>query len=140
MFLDENEEPRWGMISLVIIVIIFFGGWISWAAGWLDAPRKITSVENVEKQWAFAYQFDESLQATARQVCTAEKAIEQATSENTKTQRQTQAIAIEQNYARIEAQYNAKLRNAFEAKWVKPSDVPQTAPTLEEMKAKVCKK
>jgi hypothetical protein len=49
-----------------------------------------------------------------------------------RTQRVTQEIAQEQNFARIAANYNAAMRNAFAAKYVRPSDLPAEAPPLSE--------
>lgn len=122
-----------GIVIVVGVVVLF------WALGWLFAPLDVTSVENVRKQWAFVYQFDESLQATAKQVCSAERAAKETKGDEERIQRQSQALAFEQNYARIEAEYNAKLRDAFQAKYVKPSDVPSKAPTLDEIKPQVCR-
>jgi len=107
------------------------------AIGWVSLPFQQVSVENVKAQWAFAYQYDEALQAAARQVCTAEKSSLNAVGEEA-VQRRTQIAAYEQNYSRIQAEYNQKLRNAFEAKYIRPSDVPTRAPELLDMKARVC--
>ena len=127
---------------LWIVAIALFASAVAgighFAFGWFSVPGKVLSVENVQKQWAFAYQYDEDLQAAARQVCNAEGMVALATSETEKTQRRDQLFAFQQNYTRLEADYNAALRNAFEAKYVKPADVPNTAPTLDEMKARVC--
>lgn len=128
-----------GRIIGIGIAVVVGVAVLVWALGWLFAPLDVTSVENVRKQWAFAYQFDESLQATAKQVCSVERAVKEAKGDEERMQRQSQALAFEQNYARIEAEYNAKLRDAFQAKYVKPSDVPNKAPTLDEMRPRVCR-
>ena len=98
-------------IGLAIIVGVVV---LVWALGWIFAPFDVTSVDNVRKQWAFAYQYDESLHAVAKQVCSAERAVKEARGDEERIQRQSQALAFEQNYARIEAEYNAKLRDAFQ--------------------------
>lgn len=142
--MSHNDRPtragtitaaQWlGIAVLAIVVLIPIG----WGLGWLSVPFQTTSAQNVREQWKFAYQFDEDLQAQARNACIAEKAYNEAPAGDVKTQRQTQLIANEQNYNRIAADYDARLRNAFEAKLVRPSDVPDKAPTLAEMKRRVC--
>lgn len=136
---DTTWLAKWYFWLLgLFVAVVMIGGIVGWVASWGAVPLQVTSAENVQKQWAFAYQYDESLQAAARQVCSTEKAVAESSSDAERTQRRSQALAFEQNYARIEAEFNAKLRNAFEAKYVAPSDVPRRAPTLAEMKAKVC--
>ncbi|MDO8522796.1 MAG: hypothetical protein Q7S12_00715 [bacterium] len=129
-----SERGSAALIILGVALALIVGGWI---LSWVLVPLQMTSPENVRKQWGFAYEYDESLQAAARQVCGMEKALVSSGAED-KSQRQSQLLALEQNYSRIERDYNAKLRNAFEAKYIRPSDVPNRAPTLSEMKLKVC--
>lgn len=145
---EWNERPNRQMTGFVLswwawaLLIIFAGGLLTalagWAFGWFAEPLRITSPENVREQWQFAYQYEESLNAAAQQVCIAEKAVTSSESANERTQRKSQLLAYETNYTRIQAEYNARLRNAFEAKLVKPADVPDRAPTLEEAKQRVC--
>lgn len=113
-------------------IVVVFGAFAlaGWGLGWFATPLEVTSVGNVRQQYAFAYQYDESLTASAHQYCTARDARDRATPSEVRDQRETQLIAIEQNYARIAAEYNAKLRDAFAAKYVKPADVPDRAPEL----------
>lgn len=129
------------MLKTILWCVLIFVGLLalSVSMGWTILPFQKTSVANVEKQWAFAYQYDESLQAAARQVCRVEGAIRTATEPEEQVQRRSQLLAYEQNYTRIQAEYNQKLRNAFEAKYIRPSDVPASAPELETMKLKVCR-
>lgn len=124
-----------GLVALGIIGLMA----IAWALGWVAVPFRVTSSENVQKQWTFAYQYEEALRASAAQYCSAKKAVESATSDNEKSQRRSQQLAIEQNYARIQAEYDAKLRNAFEAKLVRPADVPARAATLSDMVLQTCR-
>lgn len=128
---------KWFFTFVLIAVII---GTVGWGLKWLFVPAQVASVENVRDQWRFAYEYDEKLKAIASQICIGKKAVEQSTeSADARTQRLSQLIAIEQNYARVEAEYNARLRNAFEAKLVKPSDVPSRAPTVDENLSVVCR-
>ncbi len=119
---------------LWIIPVILLLGATAWALGWIGAGARIISPENVRVQWQFAYDYQASLEATANNVCRArqdEKAAPEGTTE--RSQRTSQRIAQEQNYERIRAQYDARLADAFRAKLVRPPDVPDHAPTLEEM-------
>jgi len=128
-------------MRIVGITLLVFVGLLTICVGlgWVALPFSKVSVDNVEKQWAFAYQYDESLQATARNVCSADKALSQAQGSDEQTQRRTEVMAYEQNYQRLQAEYNQKLRNAFETKYVRPNDVPNRAPELADMKLRVCR-
>lgn len=125
-------------VWLFIFLCIAFGVTLAWAWEWLSVPGHVTSAEQVQNQWAFAYEYEEALQAAAQQVCSAERGVQQASNETEATQRRSHVLAYEQNYARIEAAYNARLRNPFQGKYVKPKNVPEKAPSLAQMKQKVC--
>lgn len=113
-------------------------GLVGWAMDWFSTPGQVFSAANVREQWAFAYRYDSSLDAAARQVCSAERAHAEATNDAERIQRRSQLAAFEQNYYRIQAEYDGRLRNAFEARLVKPSDVPDRAPELVATKRRVC--
>jgi hypothetical protein len=133
-----HDIIKYGLILLLIVGVL--GGLATYtglAARWFAQPAQILSPENVRAQWAFAYTYEESLAASARQVCVAEAAVKAATTDAEGSARRSQLFAIQQNYARIEGEYNAKLRNAFEAKLVRPDDVPTIAPTLAQMRVRV---
>lgn len=143
---DEPDRHLLGFSAkwlLFAIILLFLAVAImvptGWALGWWAEPWRVTSAQNVREQWRFAYTYDESLQAAARQVCSADAALGSATTDTERTQRRSQLIALEQNYARIQAEYDARLRNAFEAGLVAPSDVPRKAPDLAQNRTKVCR-
>lgn len=119
------------VIALSLSVIGFFGGWF-------NAGKEIVSAKNVKAQWQFAYDYDESLDGIAVQHCTAVAAEEAETNPDFKVQRTDQRIAIDNNYERVRAEYNGRLRDAFRARLVAPSDVPDQAPTLQENVAENC--
>ena len=73
-----------------------------------------------------------NLQAIGGQWCTASKAEAAEVNPEFKPQRTSQRIAIEQNYDRVKGVYDGRLADAFRAKLVKPSDVPDRAPTLQQ--------
>ena len=126
---------QWWFWLLIILMTSLVGAWIF---GWLAVPLRIFSQQNVEAQWTWGYDQYESLQAVSQQVCSAEKAIASAQSDTERTQRQTQMLAYEMNYSRLAADYDARMRNAFQAGLVRPSDLPQRAPSLEDMKLNTC--
>ena len=128
----------WATAVVVALGVIFGVG--SFAFDWLNTGKNVVGPANVKEQWRFAYDLSESLNATARQVCIAERALKRAVTSEESSQRQSQLIAYEQTYARIQADYDARMKDAFRGKLVKPRDVPDEAPTLKETKAKVCDK
>jgi hypothetical protein len=120
-----------GLLGIIGVLVLSF------ALGWIAVPFQIFGVDNVKAQWQFAYTYDESLQAIARQDCTAITAVKAAATTDEATARRSQQFSIENNYSRVEGEYNAALRNAFQAKLVAPADVPSIAPTLLVMKQRV---
>lgn len=123
--------------GVIIILSVIFGA-IGFAAGWFNEGKRIISPANVRAQWQFAYDYDESLGAIALQWCTAKAEETAETNPDYRVQRSTQRIAVENNYNRVAGEYNGRLRDAFRAKLVKPSDVPDRAATLEEKAEQVC--
>lgn len=142
--LREYDEEYVGGLTLgglflrvlggLIVVALVCGG-ISWAAGWIKTGADVVGPENVKAQWQFAYDYNESLRASASNWCTLRKQEVQAANSgdrDTMNQRGSQRIATEQLYEKNKSEYDARLQDAFRAKWVKPGDVPTSAPTLEE--------
>lgn len=130
----ERQTPL-GLIAksvgLVLVLSLVFGG-IGFVAGWFKTGADVVSPENVKKQWEFAYTYDKSLTAAANNWCTAKKLESKAIGDDAKNERMSQTTARESTYNNIKAAFDAKLANAFEAKLVKPNDVPDHAPTLEQ--------
>lgn len=122
-------------IVLVFVVIGLLGAGCGLVGGWFGEAKRQVSVQNVKARWQFAYDYDRSLAAIAGQWCTAKKAEAAATDPNERIQRTSQRIAIENNYNRVEAQYDAALRDAFRSKYIRPSDVPTQAPLLQDQPA-----
>src|SRR5688572_29325957 len=122
-----------GFIALVAAISM-----VMLLVGWMSAGVDLISPDNVAKQWAFAYQYEESLKSEALQICNAEKALAAATNVTEQTQRRSQVLAMQNNYHRIAQEFDARLRNAFEAKLVAPPDVVRVAPSLSELAGVVC--
>jgi hypothetical protein len=144
---DFEHETNWlgrqtpfGLVMKVlagVLVLSVVFGVVGFAAGWFRTGTDIISPQNVTEQWRFAYDYDESLGAIAKQWCTAKKVEDAETDPEVKAQRVNQTTAQSNNYDRVAAEYNGRLRDAFRAKWVKPSDVPTQAPTLEDKVAQL---
>lgn len=119
------------VISIVVAIGGFFGGWFS------EAQRQV-SPTNVKAQFAFVYDDLNSLKAEARQICTAQTAVNTATDPTVKSQRESQLLTEENNYNRIAGQYDAHLEDTFRAKYIRPHDVPSRAPRLSDMLTQEC--
>ena len=138
-----NDEGFSGCSAFMIIVlsIMLLGVGIvvlNFAFGWMTNPLAVHGVENVKAQYQRLYDDDNAMKALATQHCVAMTATAQETDPQTKTQRMSQQLAITNNYARIQGEYNALMADAFRAKRVAPSDLPNPAPTLQERERTVC--
>ena len=98
--------------------------------GWFNTGVQVVSPDNVKAQWQFAYDYDASLKAIAKQWCTARQNEIAETNPEYRVQFQVQRTGIENNYQRVKSEYDGRLRDAFRARLVKPPDVPQAAPEL----------
>lgn len=136
--LDRNGDISFAKVGLVIFVLVIALAGCTWALNWALTPFRILSVEHVEKEWTFAYTDIKALEQTAQMVCDAEDAVTNAINDNERVQRNTQLIALKNNYNRVKAEYDKELANRFAAGIVAPADVPRVAPTLDEMKQRVC--
>lgn len=108
--------------AAVVVVVVVFVALLGLGLGWFKGAVAVVSVENVKKQYQFGYEFDRKMRAEATTVCIGEKRGLEAPA----------LAAYEQTYANIEASYDARMANAFEAKHVKPGDLPLVAPRLSE--------
>lgn len=122
-----------GAIVLTGIALIV----AAFALGWLNTLLGVGSGENVKQTYAVAYSDYQALQGTARNICVARKTLATAQPGDEKTQRQSQLTALENNYSRIEGEYDAAYQDGFRAKHIGPTDLPRTAPTEGEMLAQV---
>lgn len=133
-----NQSPaRLGLKILgVVLAIMFLLGGTAFVINWIKTGVDVVSPENVKAQWQFAYDYSESLEGIAQNYCTAKQAEADAVTQDERLQRSSQRIAHEQNYNRVAAEYNGRLRDAFRAGLVKPPDVPDQAPLLRETASK----
>lgn len=137
---DYNEDyvrnlTPWGIALRLIGIIIaatLVLGVVGLGLGWFRAGTQVISPDNVKSQWQFAYDYNESLKAIAGQWCTAKQAETAAADPDERVQRASQRIAVENNYQRVKAMYDARLEDAFRARLVAPPGVPARAPALTE--------
>lgn len=136
-----TAHPIWQSIKYLLLLVLIgtlftIGGFVF---HWFGTAAHVISPENVKQQYALAFQDYNSLKATAVNVCgvvSAEKLLTPGS--DAWNQRESQRLAYEQNYARIKAQYEARMSDIFQAKKVKPAELPFTAPTLQAMEDQVC--
>lgn len=124
-------------VGVVVALTLVFGA-IGFVGGWFSEAVKVVSPANVKDQWRFAYDYDASLTAIAHQWCSAKQVEDAELNPDYKSQRITQRIAIENNYNAVAARYNGRLADAFRAKFVKPPDVPNEAPSLSSRTNEFC--
>jgi len=105
--------------------------------GWFNKAVEVVSPKNVEAQYAAIYQDYQALQKGAQNVCDMRSARDQSTSDDEKSQRVSQVLAVQQLFNRNAADYDARWQNAFQAKFVGPHDVPTTAPLLADLTTKI---
>lgn len=114
----------------IVVAVAFLGSWC-------NAAISVVSPQNVRTQFKDAYTSYESLRAAGVNICNAKKAYEAETDNFYKTQRQTQLLAYEAAYQRIESTYDAQMDDVFRGRVVGPPDLPKQAPTVDQ-RAKDC--
>ena len=132
------NTPHWGLLVGAVLGAVIVLSLLGLAFNWFGAVVERAGPQNVAEQWRFAYDYDESLRAIARQVCSAGDSLDAAQGDEEQTARRSQLLAYQQNYDRVRAEYDARLRDAFRAGIIRPGDVPERAPTLERMKREEC--
>lgn len=114
-------------------------GTLGFLGGWWGTGVKIVSPENVTVQFRAAYDDMNALNAVAQNICTSAKARDsEVKGTEAYTQRESQVIAQEQNFQRIQNHYNAYIHDPFRAKIVRPRDLPDPAPTEQELTSQFC--
>lgn len=121
-------------ICFVLAIVAAVG---HFALGWWNGAAQTVGFDNTKAQFTDLYGDMESMRAAAANACAAKDANHSASGP---TFLEDPAQAYEAKYRSIEADYNRRFENIFEANalLVKPNDLPQRAPTLDEMEAQVC--
>lgn len=134
----ERRPVRTGMkwfigISALCGVLVLIVGLFGLVGGWINAGGDIISAENKKTQNRALYEGWEALQAAAINACAAENA-----PDTESTLIEDPAFAYAAQYRRIAVEYNRRWNDIFEAKIVGPRDIPQEAPSLKELQARLC--
>jgi len=135
--MSDNGKLTLGIVGILVITAVICT-LVSWLFGWISLPFRKGSVTNVETQFTYGYTTMQSLEASANTVCNFEVVATNTTDVNAQNQRMSQLLQYEANYNRIEAQYDAWAANFFQGKIIRPADLPMVAPTLDQMKQRVC--
>lgn len=131
---------RWGCgLGAAVLLLSAVGGILGFANNWFQAGVTVISPENVKAQFQAAYDDINSLSAIAQNICTLTKARDaELKGSEAYTQRESQLLAQEQNFQRVQNHYNAYIHDAFRAKYVRPRDLPDPAPTEAQEISAVC--
>lgn len=135
--MDWDWKLFWKIVGIVIVIGLVLTI-IGFVFGWITLPFQKGGAQNVEQQFTYGYQTMNALKSTARSACQAQKAYDAETDPNLKSQRQSQLLAFQNNYSRLEGEYDAWAANIFQGKVIRPNDLPAQAPTLAEMTSQVC--
>lgn len=112
------------VVILVALVVVGF------SLNWFNAGVKIVSPENVTEQYRAAYDDINALNAVAANICIAvgQRDRYSVGTEGYNTG-ESNVVAQEQNFQRIQNHYNAYIHDPFRAKIVRPRNLPDPAPT-----------
>lgn len=120
-------------VSAFLLVLAVIFGILHFAFGWLSVPGKVFGPDNVQAQFQQAYDDINSLNAIAGNICIAKKQrdLYPVGSDGYNTG-ESNVVANEQNFQRVQNHYNAYIHDPFRAKLVRPRDLPDPAPTEAE--------
>lgn len=108
------------------------------AFGWFQGEAQLRSFGHVRDTYREAFDDVNSMDANARQACRLDVQIATETDSLVKTQRESQLIAIENNYDRIKGEYEAYMRDHFRGGVIRPRQLPMPYPAIEDRKQEVC--
>lgn len=106
--------------------------------GWFSGEAGLRSFEHARQTYAEAFDDTEAMAANARQACqfaASVKSARDAGDAATATQRETQLLAVENNYERVRAEYQAYMRDHFRGGVLRPKQLPLPAPSLQRRMA-----
>lgn len=131
-----RTAAKW-IAGLVVVILLLgaIGGITGLIGDWFGEGKRIVSPTNVREQHTAIIGNWEAMEAAASNACAAAESPSQATDPSLLERPQ---FAYEAQYKRIRAEYNRRQKNLFEGKLVGPKGYPRSAPTLEEMQARVC--
>lgn len=134
--------PRAFLAILALIVAVFLllvvTTPLTIGFGWFQGEAQLRSFGHVRDTYREAFDDTAAMDANARQACRLDKVIAAETDPSVKQQRQSQLLAIENNYDRVKADYEAYMRDHFRGGVIRPRQLPLPYPSLEDRKAEVC--
>jgi hypothetical protein len=139
---DFDTKSVWKIIFWIIGVVVALTiilGLIGLPLGWFDAILHKASPQNVEVQYTYGYDHLTAMRGITGNVCQFETVATQAAGTADSGQRLTQLMQEQSLYRMREQEYDSWAANIFTGKIVHPADLPNTAPTLDEMKTQICK-
>lgn len=143
-----EDRPLWESFKwilgacLVVLAVMVILTPLGWGFGWFKGTAEVTGFDNTRQQATALRDDYTSLQATAGNVCDVQRAGDTTSANDPQIIGGTAGFQYRANYRRIKADYDRRMSNAFEAGWVRKypvlSDLPRQAPSLAQMKHKVC--
>lgn len=134
---------KWFFVLIAIVVLIaLIIGVVSWIGSWGSEAGRVTGVQNTREQVTRILEDENSMVAAAENACDVKAA---AKKDGDPTLIEDPVLAYRATYRKIEARYNARMGNIFEAYVTKGNPLPGTihnlprkAPTLDQRMAQVC--
>lgn len=117
-----------------LIALIVVGTILSLALGWFSGEANLRSFNHVKATYQEAFDDVNAMEANVRQACR----IQPLVAADTTGQRQTQVLAIENNYDRIKGEYDAYMSDHFRGAVIRPRQLPMPYPTLQVRMDEVC--
>lgn len=106
--------------------------------GWFSGEANLRSFEHVRQTYSEAFTDANGMDANARQACRLKAQIATETDPSVKTQRESQLLAIENNYDRVKGDYDAYMADHFKGGIIRPRQLPYPYPSLTDREAVVC--
>jgi hypothetical protein len=106
--------------------------------GWFHGEANLRSFEHVRQTYGEAFDDTAAMDANARQACRLDKLIASTDDPAVRSQRQTQVLAIENNYDRVKGEYEAYMSDHFRGGVIRPKQLPMPYPSIEDRKTEVC--
>jgi hypothetical protein len=109
--------------------------------GWVSGEANLRSFGKASQNYAEAYSDARAMDANATQACRLKDAVAQAKSagdQNAVNQRESQLLAIENNYDRVRGEYDAYMQNHFQGGVIHPKRLPIPYWTLSQRQKALC--
>lgn len=103
--------------------------------GWFSGEANLRSFNHVRETYREAFDDVKAMEANASQACRFKQQVADAKASgdtSTANQRESQLLAVENNYDRVKAEYEAYMSDHFRGGVIRPQQLPLPYPTLEE--------